>query len=175
MARRLGCRASSLSKWRRLLSPSVALAWREFDRASTLPSRVTPAAPILFFGDLNAYRTSPVRVLTVGLNPSLHEFPVDEPFRRFPLACGHRAQDPGRYLDSIGGQASNPIDTRLPARGPVGLDRARWRDSGRVNGGRGARPGRDRGLRGWENFRGAWARRSVLAVLHDWTDRHPRS
>ena len=103
MARRLRCRASSLSKWRRLLSPSVALAWREFDRASTLPSRVTPAAPILFFGDLNAYRTSPVRVLTVGLNPSLHEFPVDEPFRRFPLACGHRAQDPGRYLDSMSG------------------------------------------------------------------------
>ena len=102
MARRLGCRASSLSKWRRLLSPSVALAWREFDRASTLPSRVTPAAPILFFGDLNAYRTSPVRVLTVGLNPSLHEFPVDEPFRRIPLACGHRAQIRAVTLTRLG-------------------------------------------------------------------------
>lgn len=86
------------SEWKQRLSPSVALAWRAFDRASGLSSRVTPAAPILFFGNLDAYLTSPLRVLTVGLNPSLHEFPNDKPFLRFPLAgdCGDR--EPSRYL-----------------------------------------------------------------------------
>ena len=46
-----------------------------FGQASALPSRVSPSIPILFFGDLHAYFSSRVRVLTVGLNPSLHEFP----------------------------------------------------------------------------------------------------
>ena len=92
---------SITSEWRQRLSPSVALAWRAFDRASALPSRVTPAVPILFFGDLDAYLTSPLRVLTVGLNPSLHEFPADEPFRRFPLAGNSGDGEPGRYLDAM--------------------------------------------------------------------------
>ena len=92
---------STASEWKQRLSPSVALAWRAFDRASGLPSRVTPAVPILFFGDLNAYLTSPLRVLTVALNPSLYEFPVDEPFRRFPLAGDSGNREPGRYLDAM--------------------------------------------------------------------------
>ena len=57
--------------------------------------------PILFFGDLDAYRSSPIRVLTVGLNPSLHEFPAGEPFRRFPLAEDDCGQEPSRYLDAM--------------------------------------------------------------------------
>ena len=56
--------------------------------------------PILFFGDLDAYRASPLHVVTVGLNPSLHEFPADEPFRRFPLAEGSLGREPSRYLDA---------------------------------------------------------------------------
>ena len=91
------------SEWTGRLSPSVGLVWRAFDRASGLPSRVTPAAPILFFGDLDMFLRSPLRILTVGLNPSLHEFPEGEPFRRFPLARGHRAREPGRYLESMSG------------------------------------------------------------------------
>ena len=54
----------------------VAAAWRAYDAAAALPSRVTPAAPILFFGNLDAYRASLLRVLTVGLNPSHKEFPA---------------------------------------------------------------------------------------------------
>jgi len=83
------------------LSEPVSLAWEAFDRAANLACRVAPAMPILFFGDLEAYRASPLRVLTVGLNPSLHEFPADEPFRRFPLAEGNR--EPRRYLDALSG------------------------------------------------------------------------
>ena len=75
-------------------------SWRALDRAARMPVRVTPAAPILFVGDHGAYRASPLRVLTVGLNSSLHEFPVGQPFRRFPLidGCG---REPGRYLDAM--------------------------------------------------------------------------
>ena len=57
--------------------------------------------PVLFFGDLDAYLASPLRVVTVGLNPSLREFPSDAPFQRFPLAAGATAENPGRYLDAL--------------------------------------------------------------------------
>ena len=82
-----------------LLAEPVALAWQAFDRAAELTCRVTPAVPILFFGDLDAYLASCRRVVTVGLNPSLHEFPANEPFGRFPRAEGDR--EPSRYLDAM--------------------------------------------------------------------------
>ena len=77
------------------------MAWRAFDRASKLSSRVTPAAPILFFGNLDDYCTSPLRVLTVGLNPSLHEFPAGDPFRRLPLGDDSGDQGPDHYIDAL--------------------------------------------------------------------------
>ena len=80
---------------------TVVRAWRAFDCAAALPSRVTPAAPILFFGDLDAYRKSPLRVVTVGLNPSRKEFPADEPFRRFRLPGADRDREPDRYLEAM--------------------------------------------------------------------------
>lgn len=85
----------------KFLSEPVALAWDAFDCVADRTCRVTPAAPILFFGDLDAYRASPLRVVTVGLNPSLHEFPAGEPFRRFPLAECYRDRKPSRYLDAM--------------------------------------------------------------------------
>ena len=83
------------------LEQPVAGAWRAFSRAAGLPSRVAPAVPILFFGDLAAYRESPLRVLTAGLNPSLHQFPAHSPFGRFPLAEGVSASEPDRYLAAL--------------------------------------------------------------------------
>lgn len=47
---------------------------------------VDPAVPILYFGDLAGYRRSPIRVVTVGLNPSRGEFPAEDPWVRFPGA-----------------------------------------------------------------------------------------
>lgn len=112
--------ASTASEWRQSLSPSVAQAWCAFDRASGLSSRVTPAAPILFFGDLDAYMTSPLRVLTVGLNPSRHEFPADESFKRFPLAGGERGREPGRYLDAMSAYfRTNPYHSWFSAFEPL--------------------------------------------------------
>jgi len=85
----------------RPLVEHVALAWQALDRVAGWSCCVTPAAPILFFGDLHAYRDAPLRVLTVGLNPSLHEFPADEPFRRFPLLESRFDRKPSRYLDAM--------------------------------------------------------------------------
>ena len=102
MARSLPRGASTAGEWRRRLAPSVSRAWSAFDRAAALPARVTPAAPILFFGDLDAYRTSPLRVLTAGLNPSLREFPARNPFQRFPLLTGGSTdREPDRYLGAM--------------------------------------------------------------------------
>ena len=39
--------------------------------------------PILWFGNLQAYKASPLRILTVGINPSEDEF-TNNTFRRFP-------------------------------------------------------------------------------------------
>lgn len=83
------------------LSDVVAGAWRAFDRAAASTAKVIPSVPVLFFGDTNAYDKSPVRVVTVGLNPSLEEFPVGDPFERFPLAEGIAAEDRARYLDAM--------------------------------------------------------------------------
>ena len=55
---------------------------RSFEVAASLESRVSPAIPILFFGDLDAYAKSQQRVLTVGLNPSRIEFPAGNPAAR---------------------------------------------------------------------------------------------
>ena len=79
----------------------LADAWRSFGRAAALQTRVTPAIPILFFGDLDAYYSSHLRVLTTGLNPSLKEFPMDSPFQRFPLAESTNAIGMDRYLASL--------------------------------------------------------------------------
>lgn len=79
----------------------VKRAWRAFDRVAGQTWCVNPAVPILFFGDLDAYRASPLRVLTVGLNPSRREFPADQPFQRFPRTEGISGGEPSRYLDAM--------------------------------------------------------------------------
>ena len=88
-------------KTREKLEDVTAGAWRCFDLAADLESRVIPAVPILFFGDVDAYLESPLRAVTVGLNPSLIEFPTDKPFERFPLAENITAQVHDRYLDAL--------------------------------------------------------------------------
>ena len=83
------------------LGQAVEEAWSAYHNAAKLSVRVSPAAPILFFGDLVAYTHSILRVLTVGLNPSRLEFPADRPFLRFPLCEGSKGLDSNRYLDAL--------------------------------------------------------------------------
>ena len=81
------------------LDEAAAVAWGAFERATPLPSSVV--LPILFFGDMEAYQQSRLRALTVGLNPSIREFPADSPYRRFPLAQGVAAGETSRYIDAL--------------------------------------------------------------------------
>ena len=93
------------------LDAVVSGAWRSFERAAVLGARVSPAVPVLFFGDVAAYSVSPLRVVTVGLNPSLREFPLSDPFQRFPLAVDTGHQDLGRYLEALAAYfLTNPYD-----------------------------------------------------------------
>ncbi len=76
-------------------------AWRlqREAQAAEPPVRVTPnSAPILYFGDLDAYRASKLRVITVGVNPSGEEFPAHAPWSRFPVAETAAAEDVGPLL-----------------------------------------------------------------------------
>jgi len=43
----------------------------------------SPSIPILYFGDYPAYHKSEIKIITVGLNPSLKEFPIEDRFLRF--------------------------------------------------------------------------------------------
>ena len=83
------------------LSQAVIEAKQALDRVAGRSWCVAPAVPILFFGNLDAYWASPLRVLTVGLNPSLHEFPQKECFRRFPALAGEGDPEPSRYLAAM--------------------------------------------------------------------------
>lgn len=83
------------------LTRVVEKAWHSFESAAESASRVTPAIPILFFGDFDAYLKSPLRVVTVGLNPSLEEFPTDTPFLRFPAAERIAVGEHARYLEAL--------------------------------------------------------------------------
>lgn len=52
---------------------------------SSLPI-TTPSIPILYFGDKPAYDKSTIKIITVGLNPSCNEFPVNDRFKYFRKA-----------------------------------------------------------------------------------------
>ena len=52
---------------------------------SSLPI-TTPSIPILYFGNKPAYNKSKIKIITVGLNPSYNEFPVNDRFKYFRKA-----------------------------------------------------------------------------------------
>lgn len=66
-----------------------------------------PSIPILYFGDRISYEKSARKVITVGLNPSHSEFPVEDRFLRFRKAEEiSTSLDPDQndvrlYLDSL--------------------------------------------------------------------------
>ncbi|HCF60003.1 MAG TPA: hypothetical protein DFS52_18670 [Myxococcales bacterium] len=74
----------------------VRRARREFADARSQHASIVSvqSAPVLFFGDLAAYRASELRVVTVGLNPSSREFPAGNPWMRFPTIQTN-------YLDAL--------------------------------------------------------------------------
>lgn len=83
------------------LDDAVAMAWDAVARTGRLQPRVNPSGPIIFICDLDAYWRSQVRVLMVGLNPSLRKFPARSPFKRFPLTQGVTPAETSRYLAAL--------------------------------------------------------------------------
>lgn len=52
----------------------IPRCWCDFLSLSAMSCVISDAIPILWFGDLEAYSQSPIRIVTVGLNPSNKEF-----------------------------------------------------------------------------------------------------
>lgn len=78
-----------------LISELALEAWRLHRAAQA----ATPnSAPVLYFGDMNRYRVCSLRVVTVGVNPSGKEFPVDAPWSRFPVEEIAHAEDVGPLI-----------------------------------------------------------------------------
>src|SRR5215217_5621618 len=67
---------------RHLMESLIYEAWRLYTQTSA-PCVVRPSIPILYFGDLPRYAASPLKIITVALNPSHHEFPAHDRFERF--------------------------------------------------------------------------------------------
>jgi len=76
----------------------VESAWRQRERFHDREFLVTPSAPVLYFGDRQAYLASRIKIITVGLNPSHIEFPQGDPFLRFP---GADSGEPNAYLSAL--------------------------------------------------------------------------
>ena len=90
---------------RQRLRELASSAWDQHEAATheQLPHLVRPSIPILFFGDSERFAASPLRVITVGLNPSREEFPHDAPFRRFRAAASLKRENPDTYLAALDG------------------------------------------------------------------------
>ena len=88
-------------------------AWRAMAQFAEEPFIVKPSIPILFFGHSPRYFSSPLKVVTLGLNPSGVEFPEQDRFLRFRKA---QHLDPGvqdekfvsTYLDALNGYFQSP-------------------------------------------------------------------
>jgi hypothetical protein len=79
-------------------------AWNLFETASARAPEVVvrPSVPILYFGDSEAYARAPLKVVTVGLNPSWREFPPGDPWLRFPRARVNGSIPAlGEYLEAL--------------------------------------------------------------------------
>ena len=98
---------------------ALALLW--------LPAGIVAQALVRFLPETGPYAGA-------GLSPTMLPMLVGSLVVVAPLRPAAGARMPAR------------VAARLPARGRVGLDRARRGHRGGVGGGRAARPGRDRGL-----------------------------
>ena len=74
---------------------------------------VKDAIPIPYFGDLDAYLASPIRVVTAALNPSNIEFPPSHERPRFNVANG--LSGPEELEQELGLRATVRSDGRTTA------------------------------------------------------------
>lgn len=65
------------------LTDLIKKYWDMYESKKELSYLVKPSMPILYFGNIVKYFESPIRIITVGLNPSKRDFPDPDPFQRF--------------------------------------------------------------------------------------------
>jgi len=76
-----------MMKDREKLNDIIDSCWKYFRSKYDYHVVVKPSVPIIWFGDLEAYKRSKLKIVTIGLNPSDNEFPNGEhAFQRFPEA-----------------------------------------------------------------------------------------
>lgn len=86
------CNADNLQeiKMDRELSDLIDSYWSDYVKHKGKDYIVRKSIPIVWFGDIEAYKKSKIKVVTIGINPSNNEFPNGadrEPsFSRFPNA-----------------------------------------------------------------------------------------
>lgn len=77
-------------KMDRELSDLIDSYWSDYVKHKGKEYIVSPSIPIVWFGDIEAYKKSKIKVVTIAINPSNNEFPKGadgEPsFSRFPNA-----------------------------------------------------------------------------------------
>ena len=93
---------------------------RESQKAITYPS-----IPILYFGDYDQYQKSNPKVITVGLNPSRKEFPIDSPYTKFPetenidITKTLNENDVSTYLSSLNNYFKHNLYNRFDSYDPI--------------------------------------------------------
>jgi hypothetical protein len=101
-----------MNEWK----PLFDSVWDMYRRFEDEPFLVKPSIPILYFGDSEEYFESECKVITVGLNPSLIEFPVDTPFLRFHAAKEMSKTSDQDVFNSSYAQALNDYFKNKPYR-----------------------------------------------------------
>lgn len=97
---------------------------------------VKPSLPILYFGDTLSYKNSPVKIVTVGKNPSLNEFRLkktdDYSFVRFPK-WNEGSKNLQDCLDSY--FENNPLRSWFSSFEPIlsGLNASYYKGSKKIN------------------------------------------
>jgi hypothetical protein len=109
----------------------VAEAHAQFERYESHDKVLSESIPVLYFGNLEAYRSSDLKVITVGSNPSDHEFSsdddsVEDPYWRFssigpPGSYGH-----DEYRDALGSYFKKDTDSSRDSGSEGGTDYGDW-------------------------------------------------
>ena len=76
--------------------------WEMYESKKERTYLVNPSMPIMYFGNSKKYFESPIRIITVGLNPSRRDFPDPDPFLRFQsMKQDHHYQFNQQYISAL--------------------------------------------------------------------------
>jgi hypothetical protein len=89
----------------------IQKCWNGFQQIKTEPFVIQNSIPILWFGDLEAYLKSDLRIVTVGLNPSNVEFlPTANKKKNYPYSVDYRFP---KAKSLVGKSSLSPKDIQL--------------------------------------------------------------